>query len=74
VARRDRETLLANLRELRGAPADKALFEDDEPSRIGAPAVLSDVASPDLGETLGRFWVAPVPLPARPPTLPPTRS
>jgi len=66
---RDRETLLANLRELRGAPADKALFEDDEPSRIGAPAVLSDVASPDLGETLGRFWVAPVPLPARPPTL-----
>jgi uncharacterized Zn finger protein len=67
---RDRETLLANLRALRGdAPAEQALFDSDEPERIGAGAALSDVASPELGETLGRFWVAPVPLPARPPTL-----
>jgi hypothetical protein len=56
-------------RAARDAPAEQALFDSDEPERIGAGAALSDVASPELGETLGRFWVAPVPLPARPPTL-----
>ncbi len=27
------------------------------------------MTSPDLAETVGRFWVAPVPLPPRPPAL-----
>ncbi len=36
---------------------------------IGAAAALSEVHSPALADTVDRFWVAPVPLPARPPTL-----
>jgi uncharacterized Zn finger protein len=71
---RDRETLLSNLRALRGdqpaprkTPAKRSA-PAEEP-RIGAAAVLSDVGSPDLAETVGRFWVTPVPLPTRPPTL-----
>jgi uncharacterized Zn finger protein len=36
---------------------------------LGAAAALRDLASPDLDEAVARFWVAPVPLPARPPTL-----
>src|SRR5690606_6342481 len=79
---RDRATLLANLRALRGAPAKtrrrrpgKAAKRAAEPAErprpgIGAAAALTEVASPELAESLARFWVAPVPLPARPPTLP----
>ncbi|HEX6869943.1 MAG TPA: hypothetical protein VF163_02500 [Micromonosporaceae bacterium] len=35
----------------------------------GAARVLAELSSPDLAETVDRFWVPPVPLPARPPTL-----
>ena len=34
-----------------------------------AAAALHDMSSPDLAETVGRYWVAPVPLPPRPPAL-----
>jgi uncharacterized Zn finger protein len=67
---RDRETLLANLRALRGdAPAGRRRRAKVEPPRIGAAPVLSEVVSPALADTVSRFWVAPVPLPPRPPTL-----
>ena len=69
---RDRETLLANLRALRGdAPASQATpgQRDRGAAASGTAPVLSDVVSPELAETVGRFWVAPVPLPPRPPTL-----
>jgi uncharacterized Zn finger protein len=39
------------------------------PRGIGAAAVLGELTSPSLDESLARFWVAPVPLPARPATL-----
>jgi uncharacterized Zn finger protein len=59
---RDRETLLAPLRTtvVSVAPARPV---------TGSLPALADLASPELSETLDRFWVAPVPLPARPPTL-----
>lgn len=93
---RDRETLLARLRELRGGgtrrhapPATDAGHGTADPgagpgtvgaapgatgaapaAAIGAAAALADVTSPPLAEALDRFWLAPVPLPARrPPTL-----
>lgn len=71
---RDRQTLLANLRALRGtaAPARKrtrAKPKPQAPTGIGAAAALADMPSPDLAEAAARFWVAPVPLPARPATL-----
>jgi uncharacterized Zn finger protein len=77
---RDRATLLANLRALR-APASTTRRRspartrrassrtDATPVGIGAAAALSDMASPNLDEAVARFWVAPVPLPPRPPTL-----
>jgi uncharacterized Zn finger protein len=71
---RDRQTLLTNLRALRGSatPAKKRSRAKPEPETragIGAASALADMPSPDLAEAAGRFWVAPVPLPARPPTL-----
>jgi uncharacterized Zn finger protein len=55
---RDRDDLLAHLR---------------GPATMVAPPLprspLADVASPPLDEALDRYWVPPVPLPARPPTL-----
>jgi uncharacterized Zn finger protein len=67
---RDRETLLANLRALRGdARAGRRRRAKVEPPRIGTAPVLSEVVSPALADTVSRFWVAPVPLPPRPPTL-----
>jgi uncharacterized Zn finger protein len=77
----DRETLLANLRTLRvgGAVAAtpgkpkrrkaKPTVEPAGPQAIGAAAALVDMSSPDLAETVGRYWVSPVPLPTRPPAL-----
>jgi uncharacterized Zn finger protein len=76
---RDRATLLANLRARRGAPtrtrrrhpARPAADRRDRPA-IGAAAALAEATAPeraDLAESVARFWVAPVPLPARPPTL-----
>jgi uncharacterized Zn finger protein len=71
---RDRQTLLAGLRALRGTttPAKKrtrAKPKPETPAGIGAAAALADMPSPDLAEAAARFWVAPVPLPTRPPTL-----
>jgi uncharacterized Zn finger protein len=76
---RDRETLLTNLRALRsaqggeGAPSKAkrrtAKPKAGPPRTIGAAAALRDMTSPDLAETVGRYWVAPVPLPPRPPAL-----
>jgi len=77
----DRETLLANLRTLRGSGAAEATprktkrrkakptLEPAGPQAIGAAAALRDMSSPDLAETVGRYWVSPVPLPTRPPAL-----
>ncbi len=77
----DRETLLANLRALRGSGAVEATpgkpkrrkakptLEPAGPQAIGAAAALHDMSSPDLAETVGRYWVSPVPLPPRPPAL-----
>ncbi len=76
---RDRDTLLTHLRALRsaqsadGAPSKarrrKAKPKAEPPQTIGAAAALRDMTSPDLAETVGRYWVAPVPLPPRPPAL-----
>jgi uncharacterized Zn finger protein len=76
---RDRATLLANLRALRGTPptrrpggsgrARKAARPAPPVAGIGTAGAVADLASPDLRQTLGRFWVSPVPLPPRPPTL-----
>jgi uncharacterized Zn finger protein len=81
---RDRATLLANLRALRGASSPRATKRRSgaagkrargrtaPPSAvagIGATAALGDLTGPSLEESVGRFWVAPVPLPPRPATL-----
>ncbi|MGE5828897.1 MAG: hypothetical protein ACM30G_11135, partial [Micromonosporaceae bacterium] len=36
---------------------------------IGTAAALGELPGPTLESSMDRFWVAPVPLPARPPTL-----
>ena len=79
---RDRETLLAHLRTLResrggrrsrtagvGARPDAGDRTGGAVPGIGAGAALADMATPALSESLDRYWVAPVPLPARPATL-----
>jgi uncharacterized Zn finger protein len=80
---RDRQTLLDRLRELRGgpaaerepipqSPAETTTAEEStarQPARIGSATALADLNTPPLAETLDRFWVSPVPLPQRPPTL-----
>lgn len=65
---REREVLLARLRELRTgsaavgtAPADTAV--------AGAGPVLAGITGPPLREVTDRFFVSPVPLPDRYPTL-----
>jgi uncharacterized Zn finger protein len=68
---RDRATLLGRLAELRGSPAPRkrAARKKVPVPKPGAAAALTEVSSPPLQEVVDRFWVAPVPLPARPPTL-----
>jgi uncharacterized Zn finger protein len=67
---RDREALLARLRELRnGSPAGPSLTGASPVTRLGTAVALADLHTPPLDEVLDRFWVAPVPLPQRPPTL-----
>jgi uncharacterized Zn finger protein len=76
---RGREELLANLSALRAgpsrakpkkrAPRKARQIAAAAPSVVGTAAALTGLASPDLAEAAERFWVAPVPLPARPPTL-----
>ncbi len=70
---RDREQLLAHLRgpvppkaKRRSRPRQLAVAA---PAVIGAASAVADVTSPELADTVDRFWVAPVPLPARPTTL-----
>lgn len=66
---RDREPLLARLRELRSdAPADVVAGDAAPiPDAAGTALALADlVASP---APLDRFWLPPAPLPARPPAL-----
>ncbi|MFY1687070.1 SWIM zinc finger family protein [Plantactinospora sp. WMMB782] len=71
---RDRARLLARLRALRGTDPG------GEPDRLtgtgagagagaGAGLALADLPGEPLAGLLDRFWVAPVPLPDRPPTL-----
>jgi uncharacterized Zn finger protein len=70
---RDKETLLATLRALR-APTRASRRATPAPPApsvdvTGARSALTDLPSPPLQSTVDRFWVAPVPLPARPPTM-----
>jgi uncharacterized Zn finger protein len=75
---RGKEALLNRLRDLRGgsganreptpeSPAGKPAAW--EPARIGSATALADLGTPPLATALDRFWVSPVPLPQRPPTL-----
>lgn len=69
---RDRAELLARLGELRGDAEPPALLAAEPPRAeiLGAAPALGEINSPPLTETLDRFWLPPVPLPARrPPTL-----
>jgi uncharacterized Zn finger protein len=82
---RSRATLLDTLRRRwtastateRAEPADASQPADaTEPAHASGPTVVggaaiavADVASPELSEVVGRFWVNPVPLPPRPPTV-----
>jgi SWIM zinc finger len=70
---RDRTSLLTRLRDLRDgerpsrrrAPAAPEAVSDV----VGAGLALADVPGVPLAESVDRFWLPPVPLPARPPTL-----
>lgn len=55
---RTREALLAHL-------GSGALFEENEPP----PDPFAEVSTAPLAEMVDRYWVMPVPLPERPPTL-----
>jgi uncharacterized Zn finger protein len=77
---RERQALLARLRELRagddGEPRSKAkrrkppaVAATTDRAAIGAAAALSGLKSPELAEVADRFWVEPVPLPRQPSTL-----
>ncbi|MFY1672423.1 SWIM zinc finger family protein [Plantactinospora sp. WMMB334] len=96
---RDREQLLARLRELRGTAAPGTRGADggtrradggtrraagaglpagrpdpgtpvpSAPPPVGAGLALADLPAEALAGTLDRFWVSPVPLPSRAPTL-----
>ena len=68
---RDKETLLATLRSLR-TPSRSSRRAAPAPSpapSAGSAAALTDLPNPPLESTVDRFWVAPVPLPHRPPTM-----
>ncbi|MDT4987710.1 MAG: hypothetical protein QOI74_1804 [Micromonosporaceae bacterium] len=63
---RDRETLLTRLGILRGGAGSAAA---DAVVRIGSAMALADVTTPAVTDALDRYWLPPVPLPSRPPTL-----
>jgi uncharacterized Zn finger protein len=63
---RDREQLLARLRQLRGDHGTGVTAES-EPPRPGAAGVLADLTWPEPDPD--RFWQPPTPLPPRPTTL-----
>jgi len=60
---RSRADLLADL----GADAEAHGADAGEP--VSAARVLADLPALDVAAALDRFWLPPVPLPARPPTL-----
>jgi uncharacterized Zn finger protein len=60
---RSRADLLADL------AAGAEPFAPDAVSPTGAARVLTDLPSVDVEGALDRFWLSPVPLPPRPPTL-----
>jgi uncharacterized Zn finger protein len=61
---RSRADLLADLS---GGTPDGPAVPDAE--RVGAARVLTDLPAVDVEAAVERFWLSPVPLPARPPTL-----
>jgi uncharacterized Zn finger protein len=63
---RSREQVLAGIGD--GAPGTGPGARDDVPV-VSAAAELADLPAADVTEQLDRFWVSPVPLPPRPPTL-----
>jgi len=68
---RDKETLLATLRSLR-TPSRSSRRAPTSPVPVavaGSASALADLPNPPLESTVDRFWVAPVPLPTRPPTM-----
>jgi uncharacterized Zn finger protein len=75
---RGREELLSRLRELRAADSGSSAAPRlatpsstvESPGTVtGAGLALSDVVSAPLADSLDRFWLPPLALPARPPTL-----
>jgi hypothetical protein len=69
---RPREALLAHLRGLRGGALETgslAAPPPAPPAPIGTGPVLVDVPDIPLGDSVDRFWLAPAPLPPRPPTI-----
>ncbi len=60
---RSRAELLADL------GADAEADGPDAAERVGAARVLADLPALDVASALDRFWLPPVPLPPRPPTL-----
>ena len=69
---RDKETLLTTLRSLRtpSRPSRRQPVSSPAPTQAaGSASALADLPNPPLESTVDRFWVAPVPLAARPPTM-----
>jgi len=71
---RSREALLSRLRSLRGDTAPPRKKRSTRkvaaaPAVVGTASALTGISSATLEESLERFWVSPVPLPGRPPTL-----
>ncbi len=63
---RSRADLLADLADIAGAAGDDG---PGEVETLSAARVLGDLPAVDVRSALDRFWLPPVPLPARPPTL-----
>ena len=69
---RDREQLLARLRDLRAGESGLGRGSSTAavgPPVIGAALALTGVPDPDPDAELDRFWLPPPPLPPRPPVL-----
>jgi uncharacterized Zn finger protein len=67
---RDKEALLSTLRALRTPSRSSRRSAPPAPVSVtGSAAALADIPDPELSSTVDRFWVAPVPLPVRPPTM-----
>ncbi|GAA0398313.1 SWIM zinc finger family protein [Micromonospora gifhornensis] len=69
---RSRDALLDRLRELRGTgtkPSSTGTLGTVRPAAAGAARALTDLPVAPLAETVDRFWLPPVPLPDRPPSV-----